>query len=124
LAASSTPKPPVSITSAAQSGEANSGPGRETTVLTRSRVTPGLGSTIETRRWASMFNRLDLPTLGRPTMAIRGRGIVWYCRAACHFFERGERSKPAAAIRNRWLSKYRLDLALGGCGMLDRSLGV
>jgi len=39
---------------------------------TRSRVTPGVGSTMDTRFLASRFNRLDFPTLGRPTMATFG----------------------------------------------------
>src|SRR5436190_11173834 len=48
---------------------------------TRSRVTPGVGSTIDSRRPASAFSRDDLPTFWRPTIVrigslpIRG-GIV------------------------------------------------
>jgi hypothetical protein len=41
-------------------------------VVTRSRVVPGVSSVIDTFRPASMFMRDDLPTLGRPTMAIFG----------------------------------------------------
>ena len=38
----------------------------------RSRVTPGVSSTME-RRWPhSLLNSMDLPTLGRPTMATKG----------------------------------------------------
>ena len=40
--------------------------------VTRSRVTPAWSSTIEIRRPASQLNRLDLPTLGRPTMTTCG----------------------------------------------------
>src|SRR6185295_8064780 len=39
---------------------------------TRSRVTPGVGSTIESRRPASAFSREDLPTFWRPTMVTTG----------------------------------------------------
>ena len=43
--------------------------------LTLSLVTPGVGSTIETLRLARRFNKLDLPTLGLPTMATLGKDI-------------------------------------------------
>ena len=36
----------------------------------RSRVTPGRSSTSATRRPTSRLNKVDLPTLGRPTMAM------------------------------------------------------
>src|SRR5437764_7426187 len=38
----------------------------------RSRVTPGVGSTIAMRRPASQLNSDDLPTFGRPTIATIG----------------------------------------------------
>ena len=38
----------------------------------RSRVTPGRSSTIATRLPTILFNRVDLPTFGRPTIATRG----------------------------------------------------
>ena len=37
--------------------------------VTRSRVTPAVGSTMAIRLPASQLKRLDLPTLGRPTIA-------------------------------------------------------
>ena len=57
--------------------------------MTRSRVTPAVGSTMAMRLPASQLNSDDLPTLGRPTMATTGTamttpsgklGNVWrYC---------------------------------------------
>ena len=38
----------------------------------RSRVTPGVSSTMESRFPMSLLNSMDLPTLGRPTMATMG----------------------------------------------------
>ncbi len=40
----------------------------------RSRVTPGFSSTMATRLPTMRFTRVDLPTLGRPTMATVGSG--------------------------------------------------
>src|SRR5438093_7711541 len=40
----------------------------------RSRVIPGSSVTMERRCPMIRLNTVDLPTLGRPTMAIRGRG--------------------------------------------------
>src|SRR5438105_3055476 len=48
----------------------------------RSRVTPGVGSTMAMRRPASQLNSEDLPTLGLPTMAICGTGTA-ILRAGC-----------------------------------------
>ena len=41
-------------------------------------VTPGVSSTMERRRPMILLNSMDLPTLGRPTMAIRGLDIGVY----------------------------------------------
>ena len=38
----------------------------------RSRVTPGVSSTMESRCPTILLNKVDLPTLGRPTMATIG----------------------------------------------------
>src|SRR5580698_5586829 len=38
----------------------------------RSRVMPGSSPTMERRLWVKRLNSVDLPTLGRPTMATRG----------------------------------------------------
>src|SRR5258706_15888886 len=43
-------------------------------VVTRSRVTPAVGSTMAMRRPASQLKTEDFPTLGRPTMATTGTG--------------------------------------------------
>src|SRR5262245_65685019 len=40
----------------------------------RSRVMPGSSVTMDRRCPIIRLNRVDLPTFGRPTMAIRGRG--------------------------------------------------
>ena len=42
----------------------------------RSRVTPGVSSTMDSRRPTILLNSMDLPTLGRPTIAIKGNAIV------------------------------------------------
>ena len=42
---------------------------------TRSRVTPGVSSTMATRRPTIWLKKVDLPTFGRPTMATRGLDI-------------------------------------------------
>ena len=44
-------------------------PPMETVSLTRSRVVPGVAVTMARSRSTRRLNRLDLPTLGRPTMA-------------------------------------------------------
>src|SRR5580765_3871589 len=44
-------------------------------MATRSRVTPAVGSTIETRLPHMRFARVDLPTFGRPMIATRGRRL-------------------------------------------------
>ena len=41
----------------------------------RSRVTPGVSSTMESRRPARRLKSMDLPTFGLPTMATRGLDI-------------------------------------------------
>ena len=38
----------------------------------RSRVTPGVSSTMDSRWPQSLLNSMDLPTLGRPTIATKG----------------------------------------------------
>ena len=40
--------------------------------VTRSRVTPGVSSTTASRRPRMRFTSADLPTFGRPTIAITG----------------------------------------------------
>src|SRR3954452_24709691 len=60
------PIPPVSMISHAR-------PPYSTTVETRSRVTPAVGSTMLMRLPASQLNSDDLPTFGRPTIATIGR---------------------------------------------------
>ena len=47
----------------------------------RSRVTPGVGSTMEIRRPASLLKRLLLPTFGRPMMASLGSMTAPHYRA-------------------------------------------
>ena len=74
LTSSSSPPtshPPVSTSR-------NSRPCHSPTTSLRSRVTPGRSSTIASRRPRIRFIRVDLPTLGRPTMATTGRpGLVF-----------------------------------------------
>ena len=41
-----------------------------------SRVTPGVSSTMDSRCPTILLNSVDLPTLGRPTMATIGFAIV------------------------------------------------
>src|SRR5262245_41546193 len=62
------PIPPVSTSSKYRSPTCR-------TVVTRSRVTPAVGSTMLIRRPASQLNSDDLPTFGRPTIATIGRSI-------------------------------------------------
>src|SRR5579884_750194 len=66
---SSSSNPAVSITR-------NSSPSRLAFPSRRSRVTPGRSSTSARRLPTSRLNSVDLPTLGRPTMAIVGTGIA------------------------------------------------
>src|SRR5260221_137206 len=68
LSTSVMPMPPVSVNS-------KNRPSASTTVSSRSRVTPAVGSTMAMRRPASQLNSDDLPTLGRPTMATLGIGM-------------------------------------------------
>src|SRR5262245_2706670 len=56
----------------AVSTSSNAAPPSSTIAETRSRVTPGLGSTIEMRRPAIALRSDDLPTFWRPTMAMMG----------------------------------------------------
>ena len=73
-----TPNPPVSVTSTLifrVESSPSSGGTSSTMDETRSRVVPAVGSTIDTFLPAIMFKSDDLPTLGRPTIAMRGRGI-------------------------------------------------
>jgi len=71
-----TPYPPVSTTSTSFGSSVLSGPKSSTTAATRSLVTPGVGSTIDTRSFARRFIREDFPTFGRPTIARRGMLIT------------------------------------------------
>jgi hypothetical protein len=65
------PMPPVST-------RVKGRPCHSASALMRSRVTPGWSWTMAIRRPAMRLNRADLPTLGRPTMAISaGMGIAW-----------------------------------------------
>jgi hypothetical protein len=48
----------------------------------RSRVMPGSSPTMARREPTRRLNRVDLPTLGRPTMAIRGILFIWKFRRA------------------------------------------
>src|SRR5688500_11071145 len=59
------PMPPVSMISQQR-------PPCSTTVDTRSRVTPAVGSTMLILRPASQLKSDDLPTFGRPTIATIG----------------------------------------------------
>ena len=69
---SSMPIPPVSTSSMYPSSSLSP---RAMGTEIRSRVTPGVGSTIEIRRPARQFSNELLPTFGRPTMATVGRGM-------------------------------------------------
>src|SRR5436305_7073315 len=62
-------QPPVSTTR-------NSRPFQSASKILRSRVTPGSSSTIASRRPTMRLTRVDLPTLGRPTMATSGGACV------------------------------------------------
>ena len=42
----------------------------------RSRVTPGISSTMEIRLLTMALNNVDLPTFGRPTTATNGFDIL------------------------------------------------
>ena len=53
----------------------NGSPSRSTTRLMGSRVVPGTSDTRTRSSPASLFSSVDLPTLGRPTMARRGNGV-------------------------------------------------
>ena len=48
-------------------------PAKVASASRRSRVTPGLSSTIASRLPDSRLNSVDLPTLGRPMIATTGR---------------------------------------------------
>src|SRR5918993_303893 len=50
-------------------------PSQSASTSLRSRVTPGFSSTMAARRPTTRLRRVDLPTLGRPTMATTGRLI-------------------------------------------------
>src|SRR4051812_27084565 len=51
-------------------------PSRSRLAVTRSRVTPGMSWTIEMSRRVSALRREDLPTLGRPTIAMTGGRFI------------------------------------------------
>ena len=74
LSGADSSRPAVSITVKSRSPSRPS-PSR------RSRVTPGRSSTSATRRPTSRLNSVDLPTLGRPTMAMVKLISFRYCRA-------------------------------------------
>src|ERR1043165_3559958 len=82
------PMPPVSTISKRK-------PSRSTSCSRRSRVTPGVGSTMAMGSPTRRLNRLDLPTMGRPKMAMDG--IMWADRW-------GWRLRDIATARGRgWL---------------------
>ena len=60
--------PPVSTMSKVRPRHSHS-------AYSRSRVTPGVSSTMDRRRPTNLLNSMDLPTLGRPTMATKGFAI-------------------------------------------------
>ncbi len=64
------------MNSTARARPVRSGGSSSTIAVTRSRVTPGVGSTIDTFDPAIRFNNELLPTFGRPTMAILGSGMM------------------------------------------------
>src|SRR6266851_3648771 len=64
----------LSRSSPAVSTTVNSRPRQSATPYNRSRVRPDCGSTMAFRQPRMRLNRVDLPTLGRPTMATMGRG--------------------------------------------------
>ncbi len=66
---SAKPMPPVSTSSKKRSSW-------QIKCDSRSRVTPGLSSTMAIRTPASQFKMLLLPTLGRPTMTTCGTPIM------------------------------------------------
>ena len=51
----------------------NERPVHSATSKFRSRVTPGVSSTIATRRPMARLKKVDFPTFGRPTTATTGR---------------------------------------------------
>ena len=50
----------------------NGRPAHVVSAITRSRVVPATSETMASRRPVSRLNRVDLPTLGLPTMATTG----------------------------------------------------
>ena len=75
----------------------------------RSRVTPGRSSTRARRRPTRRLNRVDLPTLGRPTMA-----TVKVISAAMAITPQWRR-RPCASPR----SYQRVTVGAGGSGQID-----
>ena len=73
------PMPPVSTSE-------NDFPFHSASTLTRSRVTPGWSCTMAMRRLTMRLNSADLPTFGRPTMAMR-----FDTDSSCRIFRRHER---------------------------------
>ncbi|CAB4550448.1 unannotated protein [freshwater metagenome] len=67
-----TSHPPVSI-------KKNLLPFHSASYLTRSRVTPGVSSTIASLRPIIRLTNVDFPTLGRPITAIVGRPNRFLC---------------------------------------------
>ena len=60
----------------ALSTNTNRTPYHSASVDTLSRVVPGVSETIAIRLPARRLNRVDLPTFGRPTMAIIGKAMA------------------------------------------------
>src|SRR5215212_2841909 len=75
----------------------NSSPSRLASPSRRSRVTPGRSSTSASFLPTSRLNRVDLPTLGRPTIATMGSGM-WRALAYANAPAKAD-WRPPLAIR-------------------------
>ena len=96
-----TSHPPVSISM-------NDRPFHSASYLTRSRVTPGVSSTIASRRPMIRLTKVDFPTLGRPIIATfgspsRDRSLA-HCQITSTTSSKSRSvesiSKESSAIRN------------------------
>ena len=68
----------------------------------RSRVTPGVSSTMDRRLPVSLLNSMDLPTLGRPTIATRGLAMDIPPIEICQGFPLGGRLASGARGQRRF----------------------
>src|SRR5437867_2838572 len=94
----SSSRPPVST-------RVNSRPFQSPVAYTRSRVVPGTSSTIAIRSPANRLKSVDLPTLGRPTMATTGRvdmGRSVPILAACYGQADADRLGQHPTCRRGW----------------------